>query len=253
MTTAFKQLQNNARSVVSGTGLNNTTDPVTFNITTGHGSRFPTPGNGFYATVWDAVTYSDPGDDPNMEIVKCTGRSTDALTVARAQQGTAAVAHASGSAVRLLLTATDLTDMQTAINTLEAAGYGTATAAKVVGSDTSTSITGSGEATTNIAIGSGKTFAVAFLHNRTDTSPGGGGVVFATTTLNDAKSTIGGTNVSGLTTYLSYASSGYEFGPSFQYIVLKSAQISGSNLVLTWKNTDASARVLQAYWSVFAL
>lgn len=109
----FKQVKNNARSTT--TGLNNVTDPVTFSVTAGHGARFPQPGNSFWVTVWDAVTYADPGDDPNMEIMLVTARSTDSLTATRAQLGTTAVTHVSGAAVRLLIEDQTINDIQQAI------------------------------------------------------------------------------------------------------------------------------------------
>lgn len=98
---AFKQVNNNARSTIT---VNDTTNPKTASVAAGHGARFPAPGNGFWTTIWDSGTYSDPGDDPNMEIVLVTARSTDSLTFNRGQLGTVAVAHgASAVAIRLLI------------------------------------------------------------------------------------------------------------------------------------------------------
>lgn len=109
---AFKQVNNNARSTTSG--LNNTTDPVTFSVAAGHGARFPQPGNGFWVTVWDATTYADPGDDANMEIMLVTARSTDSLTATRGQLGTSAVAHSGTVAVRLLVVDQQVEDIHQA-------------------------------------------------------------------------------------------------------------------------------------------
>lgn len=120
---AFKQVNNNARSTTSG--LNNTTDPVTFSVTAGHGARFPQPGNGFWITAWDNATYTDPGDDPNMEIVLVTARSTDSLTASRAQMGTVAVAHSGTIAVRLLIMDQTIEDIyQAALDNKVAAWMG---------------------------------------------------------------------------------------------------------------------------------
>jgi hypothetical protein len=113
----FEQVANNAQSTLSGSITNVAT---TINVASGHGARFPTPGNGFYATIWDSATYADPFADPNMEVVKCTALSTDALTVTRAQRGTSGVAHSSGVDIRLLADSELISDIQTAVNTLEA-------------------------------------------------------------------------------------------------------------------------------------
>jgi hypothetical protein len=57
-------------------------------LQSGDGAKLPTvPFN----VVWyNATDYSDPGDDPNVEIVRVTAISTDTLTVTRAQEGISA-------------------------------------------------------------------------------------------------------------------------------------------------------------------
>lgn len=57
----------------------------------GQGGLFPSPsgGNWFLVTLFDGTS--------TLEICKCTARSTDTLTVVRAQEGTTAAAFASGS------------------------------------------------------------------------------------------------------------------------------------------------------------
>lgn len=117
MTTAFHQVNNNAKSTTSG--LNNTTDPVTFSVGAGEGSRFSQPGNGFWVTAWDSVTYGDPGDDPNMEVLSVTARSTDSLTASRAQLGTSNVAHAGTVAVRMLVVDAQIEELQVSLNAVE--------------------------------------------------------------------------------------------------------------------------------------
>lgn len=57
-------------------------------LTGGHGARFPTVP--FNAAWWNLTDYPDPSDDPNVEIVRVTARSTDTLTITRAQEGTTA-------------------------------------------------------------------------------------------------------------------------------------------------------------------
>lgn len=59
-------------------------------LTAGHGARLPAPGTvgAFNLTWWNITDYPNPEDDPNVEIIRVTGRSTDTLTVTRAQEGT---------------------------------------------------------------------------------------------------------------------------------------------------------------------
>lgn len=61
-------------------------------LVTGDGSKLPNPDpDGSFNLVWfNNSTYSDPSDDPNVEIVRCLGRSGDLLSLARAQEGTLA-------------------------------------------------------------------------------------------------------------------------------------------------------------------
>lgn len=99
---AFLQKKNNAKTTITNNPLTSGGTSVT--VATGKGALFPASGD-FMVTIWDATTYPDPTDDPNMEICRCTSRSTDTLTVTRAQESTSAVSHASGSAIALLITA----------------------------------------------------------------------------------------------------------------------------------------------------
>jgi hypothetical protein len=64
-------------------------------LSTGDGAKFPAPATdgAFNAVVWDSTTYPDPADDPNVEIVRVTARTSDTLTVTRAQESTTAAAH----------------------------------------------------------------------------------------------------------------------------------------------------------------
>jgi hypothetical protein len=47
----------------------------------------------FWGVWWNATDYSDPSDDPNVEIVRVTAIVVDTLTVTRGGQGTADVNH----------------------------------------------------------------------------------------------------------------------------------------------------------------
>ena len=59
-------------------------------LITGDGAKLPDPAVTNYNLVWwNATSYGDPADDPLVEIVRVTGKSTDTLTVVRAQEGTA--------------------------------------------------------------------------------------------------------------------------------------------------------------------
>lgn len=61
-------------------------------LTAGHGASLPQPSSAgsFNLVWWNSTDYPDPSDDPNKEVVRCTARSTDTLTVTRAQEGTSA-------------------------------------------------------------------------------------------------------------------------------------------------------------------
>lgn len=76
-------------------------------VTTGHGSRFPALGAGeyFYATLENASLAR--------EIVKVTARSTDTLTITRAQDNTTALAWNAGDIVALRFNALAIDDIFT--------------------------------------------------------------------------------------------------------------------------------------------
>jgi hypothetical protein len=64
--------------------------PLNF-VKVGVSTTYGAGAEGNYNLVWwDSTTYSDPADDPNVEIVRVTALATDTLTVVRAQEGTAA-------------------------------------------------------------------------------------------------------------------------------------------------------------------
>lgn len=58
------------------------------------GAKLPTAP--FNATWYNSTDYQDPTDDPNVEIIRVTVKSTDTLTVTRAQEGTTAKTHNTG-------------------------------------------------------------------------------------------------------------------------------------------------------------
>lgn len=99
---ALYEKKNNASGAVNDDPL--ASEATTLNLQSGQGANFPSSGV-FVITIWDAVTYPNPGDDSNMEICEVSSRSTDALTIVRAKEDTSDVEHAQGSKVEMLMTA----------------------------------------------------------------------------------------------------------------------------------------------------
>jgi hypothetical protein len=68
---------------------------TTIVLQSGLGALFPSPSTdgAFNLVYWNATDYPNPSDDPDKEIVRCTARSTDTLTITRAQESTSDVAH----------------------------------------------------------------------------------------------------------------------------------------------------------------
>lgn len=95
------KLSNNAFATLAAS-INSSATSIT--LTTGQGARFPSLGAGdyFYATLVDTSN--------NLEIVKCTARSTDVLTVVRAQESTTARAYSTGDRIEIRLTAQTFLD-----------------------------------------------------------------------------------------------------------------------------------------------
>ena len=61
-------------------------------LSTGDGGKLPQPstdGN-FNLVWWNDTDYPNVADDPNKEIVRCTARSGDTITITRGQEGTSA-------------------------------------------------------------------------------------------------------------------------------------------------------------------
>ena len=97
---SFLKVKNRAFSTLAS-GVDDIT--TSWTLATGEGAKFPTTGD-FHITCED-------------EIVKCTSRSTDVLTVVRAQEGTAAAAHTAGKAVELRVTAGVIDQIETELTT----------------------------------------------------------------------------------------------------------------------------------------
>ena len=79
--------KNNATAILAASISNSATTIV---VSAGIGNSFPNPSGTsyFYGTLFDSLG--------NYEIVKCTARTTDTLTIVRAQDGTNALAFSSG-------------------------------------------------------------------------------------------------------------------------------------------------------------
>lgn len=95
-------------------------------LATGQGARFPTPTNGeyFLATL---IAIDGGGAESAWEIVQVTARSTDTLTVVRAQEGTSATAWPAGTRIELRLTSGTMTRIASRAvdGGFAAASYGT--------------------------------------------------------------------------------------------------------------------------------
>lgn len=89
-------ITNNAASRLASTITGSSTS---LSVTSGEGAKFPSPGAG----EWFPVTLLK--SDGSLEIVRCTARSGDVLTVTRGQEGTSAQAFSVGDRVELRLTA----------------------------------------------------------------------------------------------------------------------------------------------------
>lgn len=89
-----------------------TSSATSITVTSGQGARFPTlsAGDYFYATLIDVSN--------NLEIVKVTARSTDVLTIVRAQESTTARAYSTGDRIELRLTAQTFIDATTVTPTM---------------------------------------------------------------------------------------------------------------------------------------
>lgn len=70
-------------------------------LAVGHGARFPALGAG----DWFPVTVVKASDPSQFEIMRCTARSGDTLTVARGQESTTAIAFDPGDVAELRFTA----------------------------------------------------------------------------------------------------------------------------------------------------
>lgn len=95
---------NDATSTLAGAI---TSTAVTVNLQAGGGARFPNPAAGQYFVA----TFNDAATGLLEEIVWVTARSTDTLTIVRAQEGTTALAWNSGDLFSMYVTAGTMSQM----------------------------------------------------------------------------------------------------------------------------------------------
>ena len=122
--------KNCARTVINQVGGINTTDTL---LTVLNASDFPTTGD-FLVTVWNKLSFTDPCDDPNYEIIKVTGVSGNDFTIERGLENTTGKDHANGRAVEMLITAGTFEEIESAITS--------ALEVPVVGEDLTSQING---------------------------------------------------------------------------------------------------------------
>jgi len=139
---------NNATSTLAS-GINSSV--TSLSVASGQGGLFPTLSGAdvFYATISNTAGA--------IEIVKVTGRSTDALTIVRGQDGTSGLSWLAGDKVELRATAAGLAAMaQTANNLSDLASASTARTNLGLGSDATgsnlSSLTNPATARTNLGV-----------------------------------------------------------------------------------------------------
>ena len=94
-----KQLFSNNASAVLTVGVNTTFTTLTLN----DASKFPSPTAGDWFML-ALVGLNVNGQEDSWEVVKCTGRSVNVLTVVRAQEGTTGIAWGVGTRAELRVT-----------------------------------------------------------------------------------------------------------------------------------------------------
>lgn len=116
---------NNFAKVEVSTGYDASATSIV--LATGDGAKLPDPATANYNVVWwNSTDYPDPADDPNVEIVRVTAKSTDTLTVTRNQESSgASTKNTAGKTYKMILgiTAKMITDIAAEI----AAGGGVST------------------------------------------------------------------------------------------------------------------------------
>lgn len=97
---------NNARTNITDSPLTYVATEVNVTNASVFPSTYP-----YRLTIWESITYADPSDDPNMEIVEVTGAVGNTLTIDRGKEGTSAVQHVAAASVMLGVTAGTFEDV----------------------------------------------------------------------------------------------------------------------------------------------
>jgi len=165
--------KNFAKVTVDATGYSSAATSVT--LLSGHGLKLPTVP--FNAVWWNSTDYSDPSDDPNVEVVRVTTVSTDTLTVTRGQESITATSKNTAGKTYKMLAGLTAKDFNTDLSSL-----GVATATSINGSIIPSSDTLVGRATTDTLTNKTLTApTIADLTNATHThqNAAGGGTLNA--------------------------------------------------------------------------
>lgn len=195
---------NNAYGTLNAS-ITNTDTSLT--LSSGQGARFPSLGAGdyFYVTLIDTSN--------NLEIAKCTARSSDVLTITRGQEGTTARSYSVGDRVELRITAAGISAVYT-----EAVADATPAADSIVNSMIATgavngdSILDNSVTATELAVSGNGTAGQALLSDGDGTMSWGaaGGVlqvVTKSTASQDAFNNTSVNTISSLTTSITPTSS----------------------------------------------
>ena len=110
MATTFKNIANRVSTTIkTGSSINNSDDPVTFNVT----DASDLPSTPFYITI-EQLT-----DNSIYEVMLVTNVSGDELTATRAQDDTTKQTFSAGDLVQSRVVAAHINDITTAVNNLE--------------------------------------------------------------------------------------------------------------------------------------
>ena len=102
MATTFQQVSNNSSGILNTTMNASVTSVV---LGSGQGALFPSSGS-FHVSI-------------DTEILICTSRSSDTLTVSRGAESTTAAIHPAGATVALNIISKHISDLNTAVNAVE--------------------------------------------------------------------------------------------------------------------------------------
>lgn len=114
--TTFLQKKNFAQGELSADITAGATSVV---LKAGQGALFPGTGS-FRAVMWNKLSFDNPADDSQAEIVTAVFSAGETFAITRAAEGTSASAHLTNHGFALVATAGQETEQEDAINALEA-------------------------------------------------------------------------------------------------------------------------------------